>query len=355
MNESNWRGGSLLAVVGFALRVAVRQYWEHFVDPQTDYFIRCGYGSPEVDLKHAEDIAVGLPSESWNIIWFITSFVPIWQFILLLDVAVCYLFASRNTTVGLIWVLSPISLMGSNLTMSVIQSLVVLLMMIASDSGKQQLVGYLTGLLVYLFPSSITMALVVVLLFPRTGVTVAVVSLLFFALGISLGDDISLNPPTCVVTRPNWGLHWYLHLEVFESFRQLFCNILLLFTPGIVVPFAYKLKREACPPQLIIAFSYALIVVTNLTPSFTDYLAAGLCLSITSPSTITRMKYQLAILWSLTICYTLGHGFLVAWLIHQSANANFFYFVTLAWGVTMGISAIEFCAAFVTSRGLKDE
>ncbi|XP_050588523.1 phosphatidylinositol glycan anchor biosynthesis class U protein [Bombus affinis] len=130
--------------------------------------------------------------------------------------------------------------------------------------------------------------------------------------------------------RPNVGLYWYFFTEVFEHFRWLFIasfqiNVSLLY----IIPLALKLRHD----PMLLAFSYlAIIAIFKSYPCIGD---VGFYISLLP-------------LWKHLFQYT-QQGFIVAcfmlfctvfaptvwyqWIYSRSANANFYFGVTLAFAI----------------------
>lgn len=130
--------------------------------------------------------------------------------------------------------------------------------------------------------------------------------------------------------RPNIGLYWYFFTEVFEHFRWLFIasfqiNVSLLY----IVPLALRLRHD----PMLLAFSYlAVIAIFKSYPCIGD---VGFYMSLLP-------------LWKHLFQYT-QQGFIVGcfmlfctifaptvwyqWIYSRSANANFYFGVTLAFAI----------------------
>ncbi|XP_017794815.1 PREDICTED: phosphatidylinositol glycan anchor biosynthesis class U protein [Habropoda laboriosa] len=130
--------------------------------------------------------------------------------------------------------------------------------------------------------------------------------------------------------RPNVGLYWYFFTEVFENFRWLFIasfqiNVGLLY----IVPLALRLRHD----PMLLAFSYLAIAAI-----FKSYPCIG----------DVGFYMSLLPLWKHLFQYT-RQGFIVGcfmlfctvfaptvwyqWIYARSANANFYFGVTLAFAI----------------------
>lgn len=130
--------------------------------------------------------------------------------------------------------------------------------------------------------------------------------------------------------RPNVGLYWYFFTEVFEHFRWLFIasfqiNVSLLY----IVPLALRLRHD----PMLLAFSY--LAITAIFKSYPCIGDVGFYISLLP-------------LWKHLFQYT-QQGFIVGcfmlfctvfaptvwyqWIYSRSANANFYFGVTLAFAI----------------------
>ncbi|XP_053994762.1 phosphatidylinositol glycan anchor biosynthesis class U protein [Hylaeus volcanicus] len=130
--------------------------------------------------------------------------------------------------------------------------------------------------------------------------------------------------------RPNIGLYWYFFTEMFEHFRWLFIasfqiNVSLLY----IVPLALRLRHD----PMLLAFSYLAIAAI-----FKSYPCIG----------DVGFYMSLLPLWKHLFQYT-QQGFIVGcfmlfctvfaptvwyqWIYSRSANANFYFGVTLAFAI----------------------
>ena len=130
--------------------------------------------------------------------------------------------------------------------------------------------------------------------------------------------------------RPNIGLYWYFFTEMFEHFRWLFIasfqiNVSLLY----IVPLALRIRHD----PMLLAFSYLAIAAI-----FKSYPCIG----------DVGFYMSLLPLWKHLFQYT-QQGFIVGcfmlfctvfaptvwyqWIYSRSANANFYFGVTLAFAI----------------------
>lgn len=186
-----------------------------------------------------------------------------------------------------------------------------------------------------------------------------ILSLLFYISYIIVGSFSFIeNTIGFILTvpdlRPNIGLYWYFFTEMFEHFRWLFIasfqiNVNLLY----VVPLALKLRRD----PMLLAFSYlAIAAIFKSYPSIGD---VGFYMSLLPLwKHLFQRKYRFFFLrkkncffFKLKIIFfsDMQQVFIVGcfmlfctafaptvwhlWIFSRSANANFYFGVTLAFAI----------------------
>lgn len=130
--------------------------------------------------------------------------------------------------------------------------------------------------------------------------------------------------------RPNIGLYWYFFTEMFDHFRSLFIasfqiNVGLLY----VVPLALRLRRE----PVLLAFSYlAIMTIFKSYPCVGD---VGFYISLL-PFWIhlfQHMQQGFVIGCFILVCTGFAPIVWHQWIYARSANANFYFGVTLAFAI----------------------
>nr|CAD7571292.1 unnamed protein product [Timema californicum] len=128
--------------------------------------------------------------------------------------------------------------------------------------------------------------------------------------------------------RPNIGLFWYFFTEMFEHFRPLFiCAFQINATVLYVVPLTFRLHYE---PMLLAASLTALTAIFKSYPSLGDTCNKGLWLAASFSS--LRFWDQL---------------FGIYWIYSRSANANFYFGVTLAFATAQIFLITDILFAFI--------
>lgn len=128
--------------------------------------------------------------------------------------------------------------------------------------------------------------------------------------------------------RPNIGLFWYFFTEMFEHFRLLFVfsfqlNALLLYLAPLSLRFHYN-------PMLLATSLISLSMVFKSYPSIGD---VGFYLSLLPMWTHVgrHMQQTFIIVCSILVTSVLGPTVWYLWIYSQSANANFYFGVTLTF------------------------
>ncbi|XP_047364197.1 phosphatidylinositol glycan anchor biosynthesis class U protein [Vespa velutina] len=130
--------------------------------------------------------------------------------------------------------------------------------------------------------------------------------------------------------RPNIGLYWYFLTEMFEHFRSLFIasfqiNVSLLY----IVPLALRLRRE----PVLLAFSYlAIMTIFKSYPCVGD---VGFYVSLLPfwMHLFQHMQQGFVIGCFILVCTGFAPIVWHQWIYARSANANFYFGVTLAFAV----------------------
>lgn len=162
--------------------------------------------------------------------------------------------------------------------------------------------------------------------------------ILIAAINSKNGTDFSYlkNVYGCILTvpdlQPNIGLFWYFFTEMFDHFRELFIyafqiNATILY----LVPLSIKLRKE---PFLL---TVAIIFIITIFKSYPSAGDVGFVLSLL-PNFIylfsyTQQSFLVGVI--LLISSSLGPVVWYLWIYCNSANANFYFGVTLAFAIAL--------------------
>ncbi|KAL0103422.1 hypothetical protein PUN28_017589 [Cardiocondyla obscurior] len=130
--------------------------------------------------------------------------------------------------------------------------------------------------------------------------------------------------------RPNIGLYWYFFTEMFEHFRWLFIasfqiNVSLLY----IVPLALRLRRD----PMLLAFSYlAIAAIFKSYPCIGD---VGFYISLLPlwKHLFQHMQQGFIVGCFVLFCTVFAPTVWHQWIYSRSANANFYFGVTLAFAI----------------------
>ncbi|XP_058807125.1 phosphatidylinositol glycan anchor biosynthesis class U protein [Phymastichus coffea] len=130
--------------------------------------------------------------------------------------------------------------------------------------------------------------------------------------------------------RPNIGLYWYFFTEMFEHFRSLFIasfqiNVSLLF----IIPLALKLRKD----PMLLAFSY--LAIDAIFKSYPCIGDVGFYLSLLPlwRHLFRHMQQGFIVGCFVLFCTIFAPTVWHQWIYSRSANANFYFGVTLAFAI----------------------
>lgn len=155
--------------------------------------------------------------------------------------------------------------------------------------------------------------------------------LLFFSYHIMDKDWSFLDKTFLFLLRvpdltPNIGLFWYFFTEMFEHFRSFFLCVFQINSVLYAIPLGMILRRN---PYFLFFINLILICILKPFPSVSDI---ALYLSLI-PQYHHLMKYTkqgLIISATIVTCCVLMPILWHLWIMHHSANSNFYFGVTLA-------------------------
>jgi len=126
---------------------------------------------------------------------------------------------------------------------------------------------------------------------------------------------------------PNMGLFWYFFTEMFEHFRVFFVCTFQINCFVYVYPLASRLKSK---PFLL---SLSLIALTAIFKSYPSYGDVGFYIALlpTVSYLFPYMKQSFIVANTLVATTILGPVLYQLWIYNGSANANFFFAITLVF------------------------
>ncbi|KAK5657017.1 hypothetical protein OQA88_3542 [Cercophora sp. LCS_1] len=145
---------------------------------------------------------------------------------------------------------------------------------------------------------------------------------------------------------PNIGLWWYFFIEMFDSFRSFFLAVFWLHLSCYVGGLTIRIRRQ---PLVALTLLLGIFAIFKPYPSISD---ASLFLALVPlyRHVFPLMRYTFVI--AAVIMYTtfLGPAFYHLWIYAGSGNANFFYAITLVWGLGLSLLVCD-----LTFAVLRDE
>ena len=145
---------------------------------------------------------------------------------------------------------------------------------------------------------------------------------------------------------PNIGLWWYFFIEMFDSFRSFFLAVFWLHLSAYVGGLTVRIRRQ---PLVVLTLLLGIFTIFKPYPSISDAsLFLGLVPLYRHLFSLMRYTFLIAAI----IIYTtfLGPAFYHLWIYAGSGNANFFYAITLVWGLGLSLLVCD-----LTFAVLRDE
>ncbi|KAI9291435.1 PIG-U-domain-containing protein [Neoconidiobolus thromboides FSU 785] len=128
---------------------------------------------------------------------------------------------------------------------------------------------------------------------------------------------------------PNLGLYWYFFIEMFEQFRMYFTIAFQFFNFGFILPITFKFYNQ---PMFVLLLQLIINSIFKSYPSIADlcFYLPFLILFKDLLKYLTQIKViSLTIIISLLFSPILWLG----WIESHTANANFYYGVTIAYSI----------------------
>lgn len=128
---------------------------------------------------------------------------------------------------------------------------------------------------------------------------------------------------------PNVGLWWYFFIEMFDSFRSFFLAVFWLHLSCYVGGLTVRIRRQ---PLVVLTLLLGIFAIFKPYPSISD---TSLFLAMVSlyRHVFPLMRYTFLVAAVILYATFLGPAFYHLWIYAGSGNANFFYAITLVWGL----------------------
>ena len=185
----------------------------------------------------------------------------------------------------------------------------------------------------------------------NTAVAAAVLAILFGMsflvtgswefLASTYGVQLTLSDLT-----PNVGLWWYFFIEMFDSFRSFFLAVFWLHLSSYVGALCVRIRRQ---PLVVLMLLLGIFAIFKPYPSISD-TSLFLALVPLYRHVFPLMRYTFVIAAVVMYASFLGPAFYHLWVYAGSGNANFFYAITLVWGLGLSLLVCD-----LTFAVLRDE
>ncbi|KAM7198265.1 GPI transamidase subunit PIG-U [Naviculisporaceae sp. PSN 640] len=145
---------------------------------------------------------------------------------------------------------------------------------------------------------------------------------------------------------PNVGLWWYFFVEMFDSFRSFFLAVFWLHLASYVGGLTIRIRRQ---PLAVLTLLLGIFAIFKPYPSISD-TSLFLGLVPLFRHVFPLMRYTFLVTAIIIYASFLGPAFYHLWIYAGSGNANFFYAITLVWGLGLSLLVCD-----LTFAVLRDE
>ncbi|KRZ45241.1 Phosphatidylinositol glycan anchor biosynthesis class U protein [Trichinella pseudospiralis] len=156
-------------------------------------------------------------------------------------------------------------------------------------------------------------------------------------LNSTIGAVLTLSDLT-----PNFGLYWYYFVEMFDHFRLFFLFVFHLCPFLYTIPLAINLRKDAF---FLIYIQLLISTLFKSYPSIADFAVAYSLIPCFAH--LFHMQYRYLILFMWCTCMVLSPVMWYLWIGQGSANANFFFAITLVYLVAQVFLISDFLQAHV--------
>lgn len=128
---------------------------------------------------------------------------------------------------------------------------------------------------------------------------------------------------------PNVGLWWYFFIEMFDPFRSFFLSVFQLHLSSYTFGLTIRLRRQ---PLFVITTLCGILSIFKPYTSIADF-SLYLAFLPLYRHVFPLMRYTFIAGTVVLLAAMLGPAFWHLWIYAGSGNANFFYAITLVWGL----------------------
>jgi phosphatidylinositol glycan class U len=142
---------------------------------------------------------------------------------------------------------------------------------------------------------------------------------------------------------PNVGLWWYFFVEMFDSFRSFFLAVFWLHLSSYVGGLSVRIRTQ---PLVVLTLLFGIFAVFKPYPSIAD-MSLFLAMVPLYRHVFPLMRYTFVEAAVVMYATFLGPAFYHLWIYAGSGNANFFYAITLVWGLGLSLMVCDLMFAIL--------
>jgi phosphatidylinositol glycan class U len=142
---------------------------------------------------------------------------------------------------------------------------------------------------------------------------------------------------------PNVGLWWYFFIEMFDSFRSFFLAVFWLHLSSYVGGLCVRIRTQ---PLVVLTLLLGIFAIFKPYPSIAD-VSLFLAMVPLYRHVFPLMRYTFVVAAVVMYATFLGPAFYHLWVYAGSGNANFFYAITLVWGLGLSLMVCDLTFAIL--------
>ncbi|KAJ9148738.1 PIG-U-domain-containing protein [Coniochaeta hoffmannii] len=142
---------------------------------------------------------------------------------------------------------------------------------------------------------------------------------------------------------PNVGLWWYFFIEMFDSFRSFFLAVFWLHLSSYVGGLCVRIRTQ---PLVVLTLLLGIFAIFKPYPSIAD-VSLFLAMMPLYRHVFPLMRYTFVVAAVVMYATFLGPAFYHLWIYAGSGNANFFYAITLVWGLGLSLMVCDLTFAIL--------
>lgn len=142
---------------------------------------------------------------------------------------------------------------------------------------------------------------------------------------------------------PNVGLWWYFFIEMFDSFRSFFLAVFWLHLSSYVGGLCVRIRTQ---PLVVLTLLLGIFAIFKPYPSIAD-MSLFLAMVPLYRHVFPLMRYTFVVAAVVMYATFLGPAFYHLWIYAGSGNANFFYAITLVWGLGLSLMVCDLTFAIL--------